>query len=330
MKGLSLGTTLLNLAVSNNRRFGICKGQFLHLVGDSTTGKSWIAAQILAELCQNSEFDDYYIEYNDAENGLLMDIKTNFGSRLQKRINITDHVFIEDVYDRIDELGRQRKPYIYVVDSMDSLFTQEDEEQIDKENKARSGGKKATGSYKMTKPKKNSERLRKIVNQNKKTGSIIIIISQAKDNIGFGFEDKRFSGGKALQYYAHVSIWTSLLKTVVAVKGQRKRVVGTNIRFKVKKNRITGQVGSVKVLFSKQHGFDDIATNIEYLVDEKHWTKKKGKVYAKEFMEEGMSTQKLIRWIEQNNKEIALQKIVAKLWKKIQKDFQTERKSRYE
>ena len=60
-------------------------------------------------------------------------------------------------------------------------------------------GDQEGGSYGTEKAKINSERLRPVVNALRKNGSILILISQSRDRIGFGakFDPKTRGGGNA-------------------------------------------------------------------------------------------------------------------------------------
>ena len=80
---LSTGSTLLNLACTGFPNRGFVKGRYYFIVGDSTSGKTWLSLTCLAEASINPNFKDYRFIYDNAEDGALMDI-----TRFQLRIFI--------------------------------------------------------------------------------------------------------------------------------------------------------------------------------------------------------------------------------------------------
>ena len=94
---------------------------------------------------------------------------------------------------------------------MDCLSSKEEADKFDQHKKAFRTGKKVPGSYGDGKAKKNSAGIRKLLSDLGKSDSILIIINQTRDNIGFGFDKKTRSGGKALRFYATTEIWSSVV-----------------------------------------------------------------------------------------------------------------------
>jgi len=56
-KGLSTGSALLNLAISGQADVGMLPGYYYYFVGDSNSGKTWIARTCLAEATINTNYD---------------------------------------------------------------------------------------------------------------------------------------------------------------------------------------------------------------------------------------------------------------------------------
>ena len=127
---LSSGSTLLNLAVSGNRRGLYAKGRYTYVVGDSMSGKTWLVLTALAEACRNSGFDDYRLIYDDAEDGALMKLEKFFGAGVAERIeppawDESDEEkhsnTIEDFYDNINTAldaaeEEDGQPFVYILD----------------------------------------------------------------------------------------------------------------------------------------------------------------------------------------------------------------------
>lgn len=345
-KGLSTGSTLMNLAITGRTDIGILPSKYYLLVGDSNAGKTWIAHSILAEASINTIFDDYRLIYDNGEDGALFDTEKFFGSALAERIEApyedeNGPVFsstVQEFYYALDDVCEHGKPFIYVLDSMDSLDSEQAEKKFDKNKKAFKKAKenetevKESGSYGDGKAKENSAALRRIVNiELRKTNSILIVICQTRDNLGFGaqFNPKVRSGGKALTFYATAEIWTSVKKNINKnIKG-KDRHIGNVCQVDIKRSRVTGRKVKVDVPIYFSHGIDDVGSLVDFLIEEGHWSKSGSSVNAKEFNFKGQKD-KLIALIEENKKkENQLKLIVQDLWDEIEESCSIKRKNKY-
>ena len=334
---LSTGSTLLNLACSDNPFGGFLKGKYYFLVGDSASGKTFLSMTCFAEAMSNKYFQNYRLIYDNVEDGCLMDVENLFGKAVAERLEFPakaedgSPVFsytVEEFYYHLDDALKEGEPFIYVLDSMDGLSSEFEGEKFDQNKDAYYKGKETPGSYGDGKAKKNSEGLRKVLNGLRETGSILIILSQTRDNFGMGFEKKTRSGGHALRFYSTVEIWTSITGHIKKTIHGKDKIVGVHVGAKVKKNRITGKVREVEIDIYPAYGIDDIGTSIDYLVEEGWWERKKQSIEAGEF-DVVATREKLIEMIEENKWENELCSIVGKCWKLIESASIPKRKSRY-
>jgi hypothetical protein len=336
---LSSGATLLNLACTSSPFGCFVKGKYYFFVGDSTSGKTWLALQLLAEATLNKRFDDYRLIHDNVEDGALMDFEQYFGSKVAERIeppagDADDPRFsetIEEFYYNVDD-AVQRGPCIYILDSMDALTSEDEQEVFDSNKTAHRKGKATKGSYGMSKAKKNSEYLRKIISGLKSNGSILIVINQTRDNVGRTNpfqEAKTRSGGHALKFYATVEMWTSIKGPIKTKVRDKDREQGIYSLVRIKKNRITGRKRSVTIPIYHSFGVDDIGSCVDYLLDEGHWKKVKGNIKAPEFEFVGRREQ-LIQKIESEELERELRVLVGKVWNEIEEACAIKRKKRYE
>jgi len=334
---LNTGSTLLNLACSDNPFGGFLKGKYYFLVGDSASGKTFLSMTCFAEAAISKWFKDYRLIYDNVEDGCLMDVESLFGKAVADRLEYPakdddgEPVFsstVEELYYHLDDLIKEGLPFIYVLDSMDALSSDDERKKFVEHKEAYRKQTKTPGSYGDGKAKKNSEGLRKVLNGLRDTGSILIIISQTRDNLGFGFETKTRSGGRALKFYATVEIWSSISGTIKKTVKGKERGIGVNINLKVKKNRITGKCREVDVDIYPTYGIDDVGTCVDYLVSEGWWPKGKQTIHAKDFSIEA-TRDKLIAMIEKEGWESHLRSIVGKCWKEIEKASAPVRKARY-
>jgi len=340
--GLSTGSTLVNLAMTGKITHGISKGSYYLLVGDSESGKTWCALNCLAEASINPNFKDYKLIYDSPEQGDRMDKERFFGKKLVARLEEECSSTVEDYYYRLDDLNKEETPYIHVLDSMDALVPRDELKKNQKEKTAYRKGKEDTGSYGTAKAKQNSSKLRIATNSIAKSGSILIVIAQTRDNIGFGsqFKPKTRSGGTALKFFATAELWFSVRETLKRRVNQKNRQIGTVLKVKVEKNRETGFKPIVDLHHYPSTGLDDISSNVAFLLDEGHWRAKKAAkegakvdflnqvIDAPEFKFSGRA-EELIEKIDQDNTSKELQDVVLGVWKGLMTACAVKRRPRY-
>lgn len=344
---LSTGSTLLNLACSDRADVGFLKGGYYYLVGDSTSGKTWLSLTCFAEACRNPAFKNYRLIFDDVEGGALMDVEHYFGKevakkmeppRKQKGVSVFSDT-VESFYYNISDCLDEGRPFIYVLDSQDSLTSKAASKKFKKQKTASETNQEEAGSYGDGKAKYHSEHLRQILAGLRRTKSILIIIGQTRDNLGFGFEKKTRAGGRALRFYAQLEIWTSVGEKIKKWVREKDRTIGVNCLAEVKKNRVTGKVGKdrqVKIPIYYDLGIDDVGSCVDFLIEEGHWPRvkpkegqKKKKLYdAKEVLLCG-SRASIIAHIEEEGLEQEVRALTEKVWQEIEKESLPQRKRRY-
>jgi RecA/RadA recombinase len=340
-KYLSCSSTLLNLACTNTTQGAWPLGSVVLFVGDSDSGKTWIALASLAEAANRKLFDDYRLIFDNAENGALMDMERYFGKRLRKRLEpprvdengkAVYSKTVEDFYDNVDDAVEDGRKFVYVLDSENALGSRS-EEKLRKKNKARrQKGAKEGDTYGTEKAKAHAKNLNRVASALARTKSILIIISQTRDKIGatgFGPRKTR-SGGRALAFYAHIQVWSATKEEIKSkeIRG-KKRQQGIKSLCQVKRSRVTGKKRSVEIPIYHSVGVDDVGSCIDYLVEEKYWSKTQGKIKAKDFKFVGFKDE-LVKHVEENELEPDLQRLVGKIWNEIEEATKIERKKRYE
>lgn len=330
---LSVGSTTLNLAISGRPDVALEPGDYMYFVGDSMSGKTWIAMCILAEAANNPEFDNYRLIYDDAERGVRMDIAKFFGEKLANRIEFVHSTYAEEFYFGMDDDFKGDKPVIRILDSMDCLDTFADEDKFVEWKEAFQKGKETKGSYGMAKAKMNSMSIRRLMSRLEETGSILIVISQTRDDINpRTFTTKTRSGGKSLRFYATVEVWSSVVGSLKRTYKGQDRELGCSVKYDVKKNRLTGRKRQVVVPIYTSAGIDDLGSCVDYLVAEKVWKlTKQGIVTATGLgppLE--MKREKLIQHIEREDLEEDIRELVGITWNAIEDAIAIERKKRYE
>ena len=340
--GLSTGSTLLNLACSGRPDVGFLPGHYYFIVGDSSSGKTFLSLTCMAEAAHNPAYAKYDLVYDDVENGALMDLERYFGSKTAARVRppkgtVDDPVcsqLVEDFYDNLEDLLNAKRPFVYVLDSEAALNSDAAQKKAKKTSKARQQGEESAGSFGDGKAKIHSARLRSVVSRLQATGSILVVLTQTRDNIGFSFDPKTRPGGRALKFYATLELWSAVKrKTHRQVRGQ-KRATGIIAKVQVKKNRLTGRDREVLLPIHYSHGFDDVGAMVDFLVAEGHWDKP-GKVEEdKEITAHGLDVvlkrEKLVHHVEAEGLEDQVRDMVVEVWQDIEDATAVRRKKRYE
>lgn len=327
---LSTGSTLLDLALSGNVRGGLCRGRCFLFVGDSSSGKTFFTLTSFAEAARRKSFNNVRLVHNNVEDGALMDFAKYFGAEVAARCETECVIGVEAMYETLDT-ALEAGPVIWVNDSADALTSEDEDETFQENKKQRAKGKETKGTYGMSKAKAHSVMLRQVVPKLKEHGSILINICQTREDVNpTTYSTKTRAGGKALKFYAHAEMWTSVVTGLFKEVRGNKLKIGNLVKIEVKKNRLTGKEWSVEVPIYFSYGIDDLESCVDFLTKWKHWGKadKGGTIDATDFGIKGNKA-KIIKHIEDNNLEKDFKKIVAAVWAQIEEDVIPERKQRY-
>lgn len=343
--GLSTGSTLLDLACTGRVGCGYVPGSYYFIVGDSDSGKSVVTLSSMAEASISPRYDAYRLIHDNAERGVQMDLVRHFGERMASRLcppcwkgDLPWYSeTVEDFYLNLDAALREG-PCIYVMDSMDGLSSQSEEKQFvqmkgdaKKAKKAEESGGESPemrGSYGDGKAKKNSALIRQMIPDLDATNSILIVVSQTRDDLRSPFGGKTHSGGNAISFYAQVRIWSKVVKKLTKAVRDKERHVGNLCEFHVKRSRFTGREARVRVPIYFSAGIDDVGSCIDYLVEESHWAKDGVKIDATE-LGQCCTREKLIERIEGESREAELRQVVGAVWAQVESEMAVKRKSRY-
>lgn len=317
---LSWGLTLLNLSTYGMTNAGIAKGKIYRFVGRSSSGKTFISRTVLAEACQNRDFDDYELVYDDVEQGALMDTVKFFGKKLNERLSAPAYTKKKepiysrttgDFFSRLKDRLNKGKKVIWIEDSLDSLEGESSNKMTDNKAKAYSQG------------------LRELLWPLHETGSILILISQTRQKMNSQFPEDMASGGNAPEFYCTCEIWTRKVEKLKSSYRGIELVNGVRVMATTKKNRLSGLERTIFFPFYPSYGIDDIGANIDYLVGTKTFTKRNGIITSTDLNFEGYRS-KLIQKIEAEGLEKELRILVGKTWRRFEAKCNPERKKRYE
>ena len=318
LKYISSGSTNLNLALTNSLENGYPVGKIINIVGDKQIGKSLLCLEAMMYIYHvlRKKYDVKMI-YNDAESAINMENATQIGvpvDAIEWRQSPTIEHWYEDLNKEIESSDKYDL-VIYVMDSLDSISTEEELEQDFNQK-----------SYNMIKQKKLSELFRKLTQKINKKNILLIVVSQIRDAIGVVFgETKRRSGGKALDFYAYQIVW---LYNKGLMKDKNVDIAtGIEIKANVKKNRVWKpfRIANFNILF--EYGIDDLGSMVDYLIDKKFYLKSgNGKIT---YGENTYAREAFIQFISNSNKEQEVKDAVKQVWDKLELDALVIRKPKY-
>ena len=295
-------------------------------------------------MAYNDQFKKYKLIYDDAEQASEFNIEYLFGKKLVDRMEAPQYDGREPIHSNtmqdfeanIHTHLAKKDPFIYILDSFDSI-TDEDEIKKVKENiairkkvQAGESKKKEKGSYGMAKAKGASQLLRMIKKDIKDSGSVLIIISQTRDNIDpMSMAEKRRSGGTALKFYCTHEMWLAHVGFIKKAIHGIDRKIGIETKVKISKNKLTGKYNEIFLPIYYDYGVDDIQSCIDFMLEEKLWKIKDGEIYCRELGLRGTIPQ-LIKQIEEKGAENLLRQAVRDAWLDIQDAMKLNRKKKYE
>ncbi len=295
------GSIMNNLACSD-RWYGAYKaGTMINSVGNSSSGKSILTLSGMAESFylgknglwkqnQMPDFSKYDFIYDDAEYANAFNMVKLFGPDFAdaiqspnvdepERFSTTIEEFEDNIYARI-EAG---VPFIYCLDSFDALDAEVEKQKAEDNRKKRKDGKETKGSFAAAKQKYASSLLRRICSELEKMDSLLIIISQTRDNMDPMSRKKQTrSGGRALKFYASIEGWLTYIGAITKTVNGKQYQTGVSTRAVIEKNKYTGKKRNVDFPIYYDYGVDDVTECVNFLVSNKYWSKRKTAIIAPE------------------------------------------------
>lgn len=340
------GSTLINCACSDNPKGAFALGSINTMPGKSSSGKTIIMLTMLTCCAVQERFDDYDLILDDAEAALGFDLEDLFpplvdrlkAPRYNKEGEELHSNTIQELKQNVLRKCKEGKPFIYVLDSLDTLTTTEEEEREYKAalNSAVKQGEKSVeavkGAYKMEKAKHLGETLRMINGQLKHSDSALFIIQQTRQNIAGGFGAPKWvtSGGEAPYFYSYHRIYTNQVKSLTAEGMNIKHNIGGLTQVEVIKNKLTGKKrkNGIIIPIYESYGCDDIGSCVDFLKLTKYWKSSSAGIDAKEF-DLKMSRDKLVEEIENEGLEEDLSNLVGEVWLKMEDELKLNRKRKF-
>jgi len=272
---LMTGNTLLDMVVGGAPNvYGYSVGKFINIVGDKSSGKTFIANEIIANTYHNNSRKQFKWIYDDCEAGYSFDSvkmygfdiipKDKEGNPINPSSTTVQEAFV-NIYNFANSLKGDQFG-IYVLDSLDGLSSNEENEQAQERIKAHNAGKTYDkGTYGMDKAKYLSkEFFRQLCSKIQDKNVLVIIISQVRQNIEpFSFDKYVRAGGKAMDFYAHTVLWLATLKKI----NKKGKPVGVVIKAKTTKSKTPRPFRDCLFSIIFDYGVDNIGSNLDYLYE---------------------------------------------------------------
>ena len=231
---------------------GLQEGKVVEIYGHEGSGKSSLSMSICADILKKRK--DSFACIIDTEGGICSVKNLDEIGIIQSRTLIMNISEGERVFNVAEDVVKDKKCAILIIDSVASILTEED----------MADGSSSLGSH----ARLISKRLRKLIgvlNENS-SKTVVILINQIRNKINDlwkGETNYTTTGGKALKYYASLRLEMDRNEYI---KEKEKRI-GFYARIKVIKSRMSVPFCECYIPFLYGKGFSQIVETIDILVD---------------------------------------------------------------
>lgn len=234
---------------------GFPVGRITEVYGDTSTGKSLIAAQVAA-LAQE---DGHIVMMADSESAVSLPIMEAVGVDIDNLIYSNPDT-VEQVFEQFEqaiELKAEKYPKALLVLIWDSVAATSVQFEMERDY-----GKSFMGKHAGV----ISQAMRKITRQISGNRICAIFLNQVRENIGVLFGDNETTfGGKAIPFHSSVRLRLKLGKKIVLKS--KKRVIGIETTGLVVKNKVAEPFHEARLPIYFGHGIDDALASLYWLQD---------------------------------------------------------------
>lgn len=261
---ISTGSTLLDYLIANRRNGGVAVGKLTEIVGEEASGKSLIAAHLIAE-CQRRDGIAIYI---DTENAANSDFMRQVGVNIEQMVYLQPGT-VEEVGEDIEKTilkVRTKAPNKLVLIVWDSIAGTPPQAEIE--------GNYDAQSHMGLLGKAMALMMRKLTQTLGKERIALVFTNQLKYRIGVSYGDPMFApGGKAVPFHASTRI--RLTRSVQLKEGKKRgeetgedvkgAVYGIHTLAKVIKSRLGPPLRKCEFDITFAFGIDDETSWFDYL-----------------------------------------------------------------
>jgi len=255
---ISTGSSMLDIAIANRPHGGIPVGRITEITGMEASGKSLVAAQILANTQKKGGLAVFIDTENAVNEEFLQALGINTKELLYIQLETVEDIFevIENIIGKVRESDKDRLVTI-VVDSVAAATTRVEQE-ADYSKDGWSTGKAIVISKAM----------RKCTNMIGRQRIALIFTNQLRQKLGVMFGDPwTTSGGKALQFHASCRLRLKAAGQIKAKVNGKDQVVGIKTKCIVVKNRMGPPLRTSEFDIYFESGIDDLGGWLRILKD---------------------------------------------------------------
>jgi len=255
---ISTGSSMLDIAIANRPHGGIPVGRITEITGMEASGKSLVAAQILANTQKKGGLAVFIDTENAVNEEFLECLGINTKELLYIQLETVEDIFevIENIISKVRESDKDRLVTI-VVDSVAAATTRVEQE-ADYSKDGWSTGKAIVISKAM----------RKCTNMIGRQRIALIFTNQLRQKLGVMFGDPwTTSGGKALQFHASCRLRLKAAGQIKAKVNGKDQVVGIKTKCIVVKNRMGPPLRTSEFDIYFESGIDDLGGWLRILKD---------------------------------------------------------------
>ena len=257
---ISTGSSILDLAISNRKNGGLPVGRITELTGLEASGKSLLAAHVLA----NTQKNGGLAVYIDTENAMNEDFAKCIGIDVSQMLYIqletVEDIFevIENIITKVREADKDRLVTI-VVDSVAAATTKV--EQADDFDQTGWATQKAIIL---------SKAMRKITQMIGRQRICLIFTNQLRVKLGAMFGDPyTTSGGKAIGFHASCRLRLKAAGQIKVKVNGKDQVIGIKTKAQVVKNRMGPPLRTAEFNILFDSGIDDYGSWLQMMKDAK-------------------------------------------------------------
>lgn len=247
---VSTGCDVLDLAISNRKNGGMPVGRIVEITGMQASGKSLLAAHLIAETQKKGGLGIYFDTEIATSRAFFSAIGVDMDKMLYLPMNRLEEIFkaIEDFVSKVRDRnakGSERTVTIVVDSIMGATTKTEDEDTYEK------------GGWATDKAIILSKAMRKITHMVGKERILLVFTNQLRQKLGVSFGDPyTTSGGFGIPFHSSVRIRLKS-KGQIKIAGGPDPVIGIATECKIHKNRLGPPLKKVDIDIYFDSGLDN-------------------------------------------------------------------------
>ena len=255
---ISTGSSMLDIAIANRPHGGIPVGRITEITGMEASGKSLVAAQILANTQKKGGLAVFIDTENAVNEEFLQALGINTKELLYIQLETVEDIFevIEDIILKVKESNKDKLVTI-VVDSVAAATTK-----IEQSADFNKDGWSTSKAIILSKA------MRKITQMIGRERVALVFTNQLREKLGVMFGDKyTTSGGKAIQFHASCRLRLKAAGQIKATVNGKVQVIGIKTKAKVVKNRMGPPLREAEFNIFFESGVDDFGGWLQVMKD---------------------------------------------------------------